>query len=1401
MSSDDHIPEERRSPALTWDIPEIDSSETLQKGAPITAELNKIAVDHLTTLLGVQLSAVLQPERVVEWLPVIWRLADAAASSLSPSAVTAHGDLNPRNYVEVLLLHGEFAPEDSEIVAGVCLLKNVAHKRMPISAQHPRIMLLSGALQYKADTLSSLDSVLQQEEDYLQKIVQHIVSFKPTILLVEKTVSRSAQDMFLEHGIALVLNVSLAALERLAMCMGAEVAEDVNTLSGRNVGFCKDFAVSTWIETSDSGGAAATPASYQPGQALVPMGKQQSLMSFDGCPRPLGVTVLLRGASIEELNKVTTILKDYIFASYWNRLEVAFLTSQFLAAVAAAPSDPQSSVGDLEEAVTLAAKACRARQQVQHGAWSPSPFISFYAPPDSMYDSAAPVSAAAVSSRAPGARPLASSQHKSSSAAPATLVDVPQSILVDVGLDAENEQRLSPEDAIATPGNFTSTEPVLGALSLTIMCKNPSKGVMCEAPHAISMPFYRDADVPLGAFMAHAAPVGQRCPHPECGEGAFVHLRNFMHGDSMVTLSCIRLGEGKQLPDDRLWIWLRPLQQASDTDTHRVALDADAACISFAHFMTLLLDVRHLELGGTDLQTDYVRYIGSRSVILCLHYTRATPYTIQMPSLPLDWQSDLELRWLQEELKDFTETADEHLSNLEAAVEEFWRTLQIDKQGHATWQQALKKTRRCLLRLGKNVHSHIVALNTQLPSDTILSPLVWEINYAKRVSELCHKAWSERLERLQQKTAFAKTSKEPPAAEIPQLGATGKSPSSENLGRSLEASKDSPPRHQRGHSASLAEQFAQMYVRSPANMDATSKFATPFLNSDAALSEASELGERDNVIIPTGLVARYVAKFQESSLQQSPHPSINSAALEVHSNTGAGAHMSRRKSMLTNVEVARPQRSSTAEIKEVLGNVGDDPVETLLAEIEALPGPAPISESPVESAASPTEAASHFELWADLLPDEKTTSAAPKPASPNDKTSGATEDATFNPEPFSRLPLPPSKTGRVSQLRLRQGFKTEGVSTLAADDGHYITVYEDEPTSCVAYALSTRAYTQYVQAATGEILAATTGNLEDLASPTSEGLLQEHYSPSTDISVLQCDEQLDCKISVDTALNTSSGMEVLAYFAPQFAALRSLCVFGGEQSFLTSISRCQKWESKGGKSNVYFAKTKDDRFIVKELSRLEKQSFLESGPTFLRYWGTAQATGTSTSLAKILGVYQVTLKSDRQATIGKSETIDFLIMENIFYGCDIHRIYDLKGSERDRYVAQGASTRGTVLLDQNLKEISLNNPLSITPASFEHLKGVLQEDTEFLANQDVMDYSLLIGVDKNRRQLVIGVIDFIRQFTLDKALEMYVKKSGLLGGGGKEPTIISPKQYANRFRLAMAKWLVSVPTGTESCTS
>ena len=46
-----------------------------------------------------------------------------------------------------------------------------------------------------------------QEREFLKNYVQRIVDVRPTLVLVEKTVSRIAQDMLLEHGITLVINV------------------------------------------------------------------------------------------------------------------------------------------------------------------------------------------------------------------------------------------------------------------------------------------------------------------------------------------------------------------------------------------------------------------------------------------------------------------------------------------------------------------------------------------------------------------------------------------------------------------------------------------------------------------------------------------------------------------------------------------------------------------------------------------------------------------------------------------------------------------------------------------------------------------------------------------------------------------------------------------------------------------------------------------------------------------------------------------------------------------------------------------------------------------------------------------------------------------------------------------
>lgn len=62
-------------------------------------------------------------------------------------------------------------------------------------------------LQRNENRLASLDPLILQEFDFLKNFVARVVSLRPNMLLVEKTVSRIAQDMLLQHGITLVLNV------------------------------------------------------------------------------------------------------------------------------------------------------------------------------------------------------------------------------------------------------------------------------------------------------------------------------------------------------------------------------------------------------------------------------------------------------------------------------------------------------------------------------------------------------------------------------------------------------------------------------------------------------------------------------------------------------------------------------------------------------------------------------------------------------------------------------------------------------------------------------------------------------------------------------------------------------------------------------------------------------------------------------------------------------------------------------------------------------------------------------------------------------------------------------------------------------------------------------------------
>ena len=110
---------------------------------------------------------------------------------------------------------------------------------------------------------------------------------------------------------------------------------------------------------------------------------------------------------------------------------------------------------------------------------------------------------------------------------------------------------------------------------------------------------------------------------------------------------------------------------------------------------------------------------------------------------------------------------------------------------------------------------------------------------------------------------------------------------------------------------------------------------------------------------------------------------------------------------------------------------------------------------------------------------------------------------------------------------------------------------------------------------------------------------------------------------------------------------------------------------------------------------------------------------------------------------------------------------------------------------------------------------------------NIMDYSLIVGMDA-KGNMYIGIVDILRTWTWDKKLEMIVKKSGILGNNkevsrayrpvsrmfyfffgctnqtlgsykqiaiawSQQPTVLSPREYCDRFRKALNDYLVVVP--------
>ncbi|KAF8327214.1 uncharacterized protein EI90DRAFT_3127267 [Cantharellus anzutake] len=292
--------------------------------------------------------------------------------------------------------------------------------------------------------------------------------------------------------------------------------------------------------------------------------------------------------------------------------------------------------------------------------------------------------------------------------------------------------------------------------------------------------------------------------------------------------------------------------------------------------------------------------------------------------------------------------------------------------------------------------------------------------------------------------------------------------------------------------------------------------------------------------------------------------------------------------------------------------------------------------------------------------------------------------------------------------------------------------------------------------------------------------------PDQNVSYPKIDERPHLKY--EFVIGRRLHISCTVYYALQFAVLRKQC--GVEDALIRSLERTAAWVAEGGKSRSTFFKTSDNRFILKTMvsswNVADLPAILEMAPAYFAYVG--QGHDKTSALTKLLGFYTVEIKNLETGLI--ENKADLLVMENLFYSQDVVESFDLKGIKGRKIKDLTANVR--TLFDQEWMDKQRHSPLYLHPQSKHVLQESLNADVDFLCESNVMDYSLLVGIDKLHKELTCGLVDTFGTYTFAKTLESKAKQ-GLKTDKEKEITVVPPSEYRARFLKAVDKYFLSVP--------
>jgi len=183
--------------------------------------------------------------------------------------------------------------QDTQIVKGIVLDKEIVHSGMPTKIEKAKIALINSALEIEKTEMSAeiritdptqMQMFLEEENRMLKTMVDKLHDLGANVLICQKGIDDIAQHYLSKYGIMAVRRVKESDMIKLSKATGGRVISNLDDLSENDLGTA-DLAQQKKVESD-------------------------KWVFIEGCKHPQSVTMLIRGGSQRVIDEVDRSIHD-----------------------------------------------------------------------------------------------------------------------------------------------------------------------------------------------------------------------------------------------------------------------------------------------------------------------------------------------------------------------------------------------------------------------------------------------------------------------------------------------------------------------------------------------------------------------------------------------------------------------------------------------------------------------------------------------------------------------------------------------------------------------------------------------------------------------------------------------------------------------------------------------------------------------------------------------------------------------------------------------------------------------------------------------------------------------------------------------------------------------------------